>query len=85
MSQKKTLREILDDWKVYNGTLAEDGSLYCDLRDWHRAALTKYGEQVREKCLDLVRKQPYQVLLAHVASDMNAIPLPPIEEGEATR
>jgi hypothetical protein len=91
MSQKM-LREILCEEGKRRGVskpavaLMMLDKLEVDILTWHRAALTQYGEQVRDSLGPKVAKEfgsdddDCQAISAWV----HAQPIPPIEEGEAT-
>jgi len=81
----KTLHEILDDGFDAGGNPPWYWRTEKEILAWHKAELERYGEKVKEACLDLVRKEPCEVYPAVLASDMKAMPLPPIEQEGASR
>jgi hypothetical protein len=83
-NKPRTLDELI---AKHHGEEVEysNAELIASLIAWHKAELERYGEKVKEACLDLVRKEPCEVYPAVLASDMKAMPLPPIEQEGASR
>jgi hypothetical protein len=77
----KTLREIL----ITHLGIDDDEIPAMEPRilAWHRAALTQYGEQVREAIYQRLFDRDYTDHMQNPLTVVRETALPPIEEGES--